>query len=68
MKTPTTHYTKHPNYPDERGRGTPHPDELSADTRASMERAWRDAEEREARIQAATHAAYARFLMTNGGK
>lgn len=68
MKTPTTFHARHPNYPDERGRGVPHPDELSPDTRASMDKAWRDAEAAEERARAAADAAYARFLMDKGGK
>jgi hypothetical protein len=58
MKTPTTHHARHPNYPDERGRGAPHPDELSPDTRASMDRSWRDAEAAEERARAAALAVY----------
>lgn len=68
MKTPTTHHARHPLYPDERGRGVPHPDELSADTRASMDKAWRDAEAAEERARATADAAYARFLENKGGK
>lgn len=68
MKTPTAHHSKHPNYPDERGRGAPSPDEISADTRASMDRAWRESEAAEERARAATDAAYAQYLDTKGGK
>jgi hypothetical protein len=68
VKTPTAHHARHPNYPDERGRGVPPPDELSPETRASMDRAWRESAAREERARAAADAAYARYLMNKGGK
>lgn len=68
MKAHVTHHARHPNYPDERGRGVPHPDELSADTRASMDRAWRESEAAEQRARAAADAAYQQYLKNKGGK
>jgi hypothetical protein len=68
VKTPTNHQARHPNYPDERGRGVPHPDSLSPETRASMDKAWREAEAADERARAAADAAYARYLMNKGGK
>jgi hypothetical protein len=67
VKTPIAHHAQHPNYPDERGCGVPHPDEFSPKTRASMDRAWRKSETQEQRARAAADAAYAQYLKTNGG-
>lgn len=64
----STHHARHPNYPDERGRGTPRPDELSSETRASMDRAWRDAEAAEERARTAADAAYQQYFKNKGGK
>lgn len=63
-----SHHETSATYPSERGRGAPHPDELSADTRASMDRAWRDAEAAEERARAAADAAYQQYLKNKGGK
>lgn len=68
MKTPVSHHSKHPNYPDERGRRAQHPDTLSPDTRASMERAWRESEAAEERARAAADAAYQQYLKNKGGQ
>jgi hypothetical protein len=68
VKTPTAHHARHPNYPDERVRGMPHPDELSFETRASMDKAWRESESQEERARAAADAAYEQYLKSKGGK
>jgi hypothetical protein len=68
VKTSTTHHEQHPNYPDERGRGVPHPDEISPETRASMDRAWSESDAVEQWARAAADAAYALYLMNKGGK
>lgn len=67
MKPLMTHHAQHPNYPDERGSGVPHPDKLSPETRASMDRAWRRSEAAEERARTAADAAYAQYLKTKGG-
>lgn len=64
----TTHHEQHPNYPDERGSGMPHPDEFNPEARASMDKAWRESEAAEQRARAAADAAYAQFLKNKGGK
>lgn len=67
MNTPAAHHEQHPNYPDERGRGVPHPDEISSDTCAAMAWAWLDSEAAEARARSAADAAYAQHLKNKGG-
>ena len=68
MKTPTTHHALHPNYPDERGCGVPHSDEISPETRASMDRAWRESEAAEERARAAADTALEQHLKSKEGK
>jgi hypothetical protein len=68
VKTSTTHHARHPNYPDERGRGVPHPEQRSPEALATMDRAWRESEAQETRARAAADAAYHQYLKNKGGK
>lgn len=68
MKTPSSHHSKHPNYPDERGRGVPHSDTISQEMCEVMDRAWQESEAQEVRARAAADAAYQQYLKNKGGQ